>query len=261
MVLVRHGQTTMTVSRGYSGSGEPGPPLDETGAAGARRRRPGRPRRTGPGPTSRSRARSSPRPWSARSRPARSSPSSSGCPTGRMPRSRRRTSGSGKGSPPSRSRSDGPVSSSRGTPRPTCGRRAESRSRTSAAGCSGASRVGGPGRRPDGRRRGPRRLDPRRARSHHGRAAVVLEPAACRARLGEHRAPLRGPSRRDRRGRCAERGLVGLSPQATDELRASARRASSAELDVEQRGADELRGVAGQSTRRRGARPRRSRGR
>jgi broad specificity phosphatase PhoE len=31
VVLVRHGQTTMTVSRGYSGSGEPGPPLDETG--------------------------------------------------------------------------------------------------------------------------------------------------------------------------------------------------------------------------------------
>lgn len=31
VVLVRHGQTTMTVSRGYSGSGEPGPPLDDTG--------------------------------------------------------------------------------------------------------------------------------------------------------------------------------------------------------------------------------------
>ena len=31
VVLVRHGQTTMTVARGYSGSGEPGPPLDETG--------------------------------------------------------------------------------------------------------------------------------------------------------------------------------------------------------------------------------------
>jgi len=31
VVLVRHGQTELTVSRGYSGSGEPGPPLDETG--------------------------------------------------------------------------------------------------------------------------------------------------------------------------------------------------------------------------------------
>jgi len=31
VVLVRHGQTTMTVAGGYSGSGEPGPPLDETG--------------------------------------------------------------------------------------------------------------------------------------------------------------------------------------------------------------------------------------
>ncbi|WP_307802582.1 histidine phosphatase family protein [Cellulomonas dongxiuzhuiae] len=31
VVLVRHGQTTMTVSRGYSGSSEPGPPLDEVG--------------------------------------------------------------------------------------------------------------------------------------------------------------------------------------------------------------------------------------
>lgn len=31
VVLVRHGQTTMTVSRGYSGSSEPGPPLDEHG--------------------------------------------------------------------------------------------------------------------------------------------------------------------------------------------------------------------------------------
>lgn len=31
VVLVRHGQTAMTVSRGYSGSSEPGPPLDETG--------------------------------------------------------------------------------------------------------------------------------------------------------------------------------------------------------------------------------------
>ncbi|WP_426592318.1 histidine phosphatase family protein [Cellulomonas sp. McL0617] len=31
VVLVRHGQTTMTVARGYSGSGEPGPPLDGTG--------------------------------------------------------------------------------------------------------------------------------------------------------------------------------------------------------------------------------------
>jgi len=31
VVLVRHGETTMTVSRGYSGSGEPGPPLNEHG--------------------------------------------------------------------------------------------------------------------------------------------------------------------------------------------------------------------------------------
>lgn len=31
VVLVRHGQTAMTVSRGYSGSSEPGPSLDETG--------------------------------------------------------------------------------------------------------------------------------------------------------------------------------------------------------------------------------------
>ncbi|MBO0900053.1 histidine phosphatase family protein [Cellulomonas sp. zg-ZUI22] len=31
VVLVRHGQTTMTVSRGYSGSSEPGPSLDERG--------------------------------------------------------------------------------------------------------------------------------------------------------------------------------------------------------------------------------------
>ena len=31
VVLVRHGQTEMTLARGYSGSGEPGPPLDETG--------------------------------------------------------------------------------------------------------------------------------------------------------------------------------------------------------------------------------------
>ncbi|WP_315093811.1 histidine phosphatase family protein [uncultured Cellulomonas sp.] len=36
VVLVRHGQTTMTVSRGYSGSGEPGPSLDETGRRQAR---------------------------------------------------------------------------------------------------------------------------------------------------------------------------------------------------------------------------------
>ena len=36
VVLVRHGQTTMTVSRGYSGSSEPGPPLDETGRGQAR---------------------------------------------------------------------------------------------------------------------------------------------------------------------------------------------------------------------------------
>lgn len=35
VVLVRHGQTAMTVSRGYSGSSEPGPPLDETGRAQA----------------------------------------------------------------------------------------------------------------------------------------------------------------------------------------------------------------------------------
>ncbi|GIG19837.1 bifunctional RNase H/acid phosphatase [Cellulomonas chitinilytica] len=31
VVLVRHGETTMTVSRGYSGSGEPGPPLNDHG--------------------------------------------------------------------------------------------------------------------------------------------------------------------------------------------------------------------------------------
>ncbi|WP_240675246.1 histidine phosphatase family protein [Cellulomonas endophytica] len=31
VVLVRHGQTTMTVAGGYSGSSEPGPPLDEHG--------------------------------------------------------------------------------------------------------------------------------------------------------------------------------------------------------------------------------------
>jgi ribonuclease H / adenosylcobalamin/alpha-ribazole phosphatase len=31
VVLVRHGETSMTVSRGYSGSGEPGPPLNEHG--------------------------------------------------------------------------------------------------------------------------------------------------------------------------------------------------------------------------------------
>lgn len=36
LVLVRHGQTAMTVSRGYSGSSEPGPPLDEHGRAQAR---------------------------------------------------------------------------------------------------------------------------------------------------------------------------------------------------------------------------------
>ena len=36
VVLVRHGQTEMTVSRGYSGSSEPGPPLDETGRQQAR---------------------------------------------------------------------------------------------------------------------------------------------------------------------------------------------------------------------------------
>lgn len=35
VVLVRHGQTTMTVARGYSGSSEPGPPLDATGQAQA----------------------------------------------------------------------------------------------------------------------------------------------------------------------------------------------------------------------------------
>ncbi|NYD85029.1 histidine phosphatase family protein [Cellulomonas oligotrophica] len=35
VVLVRHGQTAMTVSRGYSGSSEPGPPLDATGRAQA----------------------------------------------------------------------------------------------------------------------------------------------------------------------------------------------------------------------------------
>ncbi len=31
IVMVRHGQTEMTRAHGYSGSGEPGPPLDETG--------------------------------------------------------------------------------------------------------------------------------------------------------------------------------------------------------------------------------------
>ena len=36
VVLVRHGQTEMTVARGYSGSGEPGPSLDETGRRQAR---------------------------------------------------------------------------------------------------------------------------------------------------------------------------------------------------------------------------------
>lgn len=35
VVLVRHGQTAMTVARGYSGSSEPGPPLDATGRAQA----------------------------------------------------------------------------------------------------------------------------------------------------------------------------------------------------------------------------------
>ena len=35
VLLVRHGQTAMTLSHGYSGSGEPGPPLDETGLAQA----------------------------------------------------------------------------------------------------------------------------------------------------------------------------------------------------------------------------------
>ncbi|KSW28563.1 histidine phosphatase family protein [Cellulomonas sp. B6] len=36
VVLVRHGQTAMTVSRGYSGSSEPGPSLDEHGRGQAR---------------------------------------------------------------------------------------------------------------------------------------------------------------------------------------------------------------------------------
>lgn len=36
VVLVRHGETAMTVSRGYSGSSEPGPPLNERGRAQAR---------------------------------------------------------------------------------------------------------------------------------------------------------------------------------------------------------------------------------
>lgn len=36
VVLVRHGQTEMTVARGYSGSSEPGPSLDETGRQQAR---------------------------------------------------------------------------------------------------------------------------------------------------------------------------------------------------------------------------------
>lgn len=35
VVLVRHGQTAMTVQRGYSGSSEPGPPLDDHGRAQA----------------------------------------------------------------------------------------------------------------------------------------------------------------------------------------------------------------------------------
>jgi probable phosphoglycerate mutase len=35
VVLVRHGETTMTVARGYSGSGEPGPSLTEHGRAQA----------------------------------------------------------------------------------------------------------------------------------------------------------------------------------------------------------------------------------
>lgn len=35
VVLVRHAQTAMTVTRRYSGSGVPGPPLDETGRAQA----------------------------------------------------------------------------------------------------------------------------------------------------------------------------------------------------------------------------------
>ncbi|GIG27479.1 histidine phosphatase family protein [Cellulomonas marina] len=35
VVLVRHGRTAMTVSRGYSGSSEPGPPLDDHGRAQA----------------------------------------------------------------------------------------------------------------------------------------------------------------------------------------------------------------------------------
>jgi probable phosphoglycerate mutase len=36
VVLVRHGQTEMTRARGYSGSSEPGPPLDEAGRQQAR---------------------------------------------------------------------------------------------------------------------------------------------------------------------------------------------------------------------------------
>ncbi|MCR6690331.1 histidine phosphatase family protein [Cellulomonas sp.] len=36
VVLVRHGETAMTVARGYSGSSEPGPPLDERGREQAR---------------------------------------------------------------------------------------------------------------------------------------------------------------------------------------------------------------------------------
>ena len=36
VVLVRHGQTEMTIARGYSGSSEPGPSLDETGRQQAR---------------------------------------------------------------------------------------------------------------------------------------------------------------------------------------------------------------------------------
>jgi broad specificity phosphatase PhoE len=37
VVLVRHGETAMTVARGYSGSSEPGPPLDERGREQAAR--------------------------------------------------------------------------------------------------------------------------------------------------------------------------------------------------------------------------------
>ncbi|NMM16766.1 MAG: bifunctional RNase H/acid phosphatase, partial [Cellulomonas sp.] len=35
VVLVRHGSTTMTLSRGYSGSSVPGPPLNDEGRAQA----------------------------------------------------------------------------------------------------------------------------------------------------------------------------------------------------------------------------------